>query len=384
MNLFFERVLTRRSFLKCGFTAAASLALLTRLTRRAEAADLKARLGRVFPQPARYYETLAHDTVRCQLCPRYCTVPKGRRGFCRVRENRSGKYYTLAYSNPCSLHIDPIEKKPLFHFYPKSTALSLAMAGCNFTCKNCQNWDISQAQPDDTYNFEITPGEMAELAVNQGCPTIAYTYTEPSVFFEYVIDTAREARARGINNIIKSNGYLNPAPMEELIPQLDAANIDLKGFSEQFYRDLTGGTAAPVLATIRRLKEAGVWLEITNLIIPGFNDQPKLIADMCRWLVDNTGLEVPLHFSRFYPQYKLLDVPPTPAATLEQAADIARQMGIKFVYIGNVPELNQENTYCSQCGKLLIERHGFDVLSLHLAAGKCRYCRTAIPGRWSS
>jgi pyruvate formate lyase activating enzyme len=334
-------------------------------------------------QPARYYDGLAERAVRCRLCPRQCQVTAGGRGFCRARENRAGKYYTLVYSNPCSLHIDPIEKKPLFHFHPATTALSVAMAGCNFSCKNCQNWDISQSRPDDTYNLEVTPEEMAELAIENGNRTIAYTYTEPSIFFEYVLDTSKAARRRGVKNIIKSNGYLNPDPLNELIPVLDAANIDLKGYSEDFYRDLTGGTMAPVLATIQRLNEAGVWLEITNLVIPGKNDSPDMIEGLCRWIVDTLGHDVPLHFSRFYPQYQLPNVPPTPAATLLRAAETARAAGITYVYIGNVPELSQESTVCPKCGRVLVERRGYDILQYHVSDGACAYCRKTIPGRWS-
>ena len=383
MKLFFERTCSRRTFLKYAAAAVASGSLLTRLVRIAEAKDLNGRTGRMIAQPARYYDQLTDHKVRCRLCPRHCLVPAGGRGFCRARENRDGKYYTLVYSNPCSLHIDPIEKKPLFHFHPATTALSVAMAGCNFTCKNCQNWDISQSRPDDTYNLEVAPDEMAGLAVENGNQTIAYTYTEPSIFFEYTLDTSKAAHRRGIMNIIKSNGYLNPDPLNELIPVLDAANIDLKGYSEDFYRDLTGGTMAPVLATIKRLNEAGVWLEITNLVIPGKNDSPDMIDGLCRWIVDTLGTDVPLHFSRFYPQYQLLNVPPTPAATLLRAAEAARAAGITYVYIGNVPELNRENTICPKCGKTLVERSGFDVLQYHISQGACAYCQTAIPGRWS-
>jgi len=383
MKLFFNRTCSRRTFLKYAAATVASGSLLTRFVRIAEAKDLNGRTGWMAAQPARYYDGLAERAVRCRLCPRQCQVTAGGRGFCRARENRAGKYYTLVYSNPCSLHIDPIEKKPLFHFHPATTALSVAMAGCNFSCKNCQNWNISQSRPDDTYNLEVTPEEMADLAIENANRTIAYTYTEPSIFFEYVLDTSKAARRRGVKNIIKSNGYLNPDPLNELIPVLDAANIDLKGYSEDFYRDLTGGTMAPVLATIQRLKEAGVWLEITNLVIPGKNDSPDMIEGLCRWIVDTLGHDVPLHFSRFYPQYQLPNVPPTPAATLLRAAETARAAGITYVYIGNVPELSQESTVCPKCGRVLVERRGYDILQYHVSDGACAYCRKTIPGRWS-
>ena len=382
MNLFFDQAVTRRGFLKACGAAALGGYLLPKLLKVAEARELDYKKGYLDPQPARYYDKMAGNKIRCRLCPRRCAVASGKRGFCRVRENRKGAYYTLAYSNPCTIHIDPIEKKPLFHFFPATTALSLALAGCNFTCKNCQNWDISQSRPDDTYNYPVPPGEMADLALEFKSPTIAYTYTEPSVFFEYVLDTSREARAKGVRNIIKSNGYLNPEPMKELIPHLDAANIDLKGFREDFYRDITGGTLAPVLETIKLLKKEGVWLEITNLVIPGKNDAEDMVNELCAWIRDELGPDIPLHFSRFYPQYKLANLPPTPTDTLDRIRDAARKAGLNYVYIGNVPELDGENTSCPDCKKVLIERQGFDVRQNHIIKGKCKFCHKEIPGRW--
>jgi pyruvate formate lyase activating enzyme len=383
MNLFLDRTISRRGFLKACGAAVLAGGLVPRLLKTAEAGELDLQKGLVDPQPARYFEPQTGNKVRCRLCPRGCVVAPGKRGFCRVRENRNGKYYTLAYANPCAINLDPIEKKPLFHFYPGTAVLSLAMAGCNFTCKNCQNWDISQSRPDDTDNYHVPPEAMSELALETKSPSIAYTYTEPSIYYEYVLDTSRSSRARGVRNIIKSNGYLNPEPMKELIPYLDAANIDLKGFSEDFYKTITGGTLAPVLDTIKLLKEEGVWLEITNLVIPGKNDGESMIQDLCAWISKELGPDIPLHFSRFYPQYKLLNLPPTPADTLMQARDIARQAGMNYVYIGNVPELEAENTVCPYCQRLLIERLGFDVRQNNVINGECKYCHKKIPGRWA-
>jgi pyruvate formate lyase activating enzyme len=382
MNVFFHQTISRRSFIKACGVAVFSGLILPKLFKVAEAGELELKKGYLNPRPARFYDKLTGNKVRCRLCPRGCVVAEGKRGFCRDRENRNGDYFTLAYSNPCTIHIDPIEKKPLFHFYPGTTALSAAMAGCNFTCKNCQNWDISQSRPDDTFNYKMTPEEMAALAVENHNPTIAYTYTEPSVFFEYVLETSQAARKQGIRNIIKSNGYLNPEPMKELIPYLDAANIDLKGFSEDFYKDIPGGTLAPVLETIKLLKKEGVWLEVTNLVIPDKNDSEAMINNLSAWMKSELGPDVPLHFSRFYPQYKLANLPPTPTDTLVKAADIAVQAGLNFVYIGNVPELGGENTSCPRCKRLLIERQGYDVLQNNLKEGKCKFCQKEIPGRW--
>lgn len=380
MNLFFEQLISRRNFLKkCGLIAA-STAFAPKLLRFAEAQNAK--LGFVDAQPAAYYETLADKRIKCTLCPRTCIVDNGKRGFCRVRENRNGIYYTLVHSNPCALHIDPIEKKPLYHFLPGTTALSLATAGCNFTCKNCQNWDISQSKPDDTYNFPVTPQDIVALAVQYNTPTIAYTYTEPTVFFEYMRDTAKHAHAKGIKNIYHSNGYINPQPLEDIIDYLDGANVDLKAYSNDFYKDITGGTLFPVLTTLQTLKQAGVWLEITNLVIPTKNDSEALIRALCNWICDALGDDVPVHFSRFYPHYRLQNIHPTPVDTLQKASEIASIAGLKYIYIGNVPNVREEHTYCPACKKQVIERHGYSINAHGLNKGTCTFCSTHLSGVW--
>jgi pyruvate formate lyase activating enzyme len=309
-------------------------------------------------------------------------VAPGQKGFCRVRRNDKGEYKTLVHSNPCAVHIDPIEKKPLFHFLPGTSALSLATAGCNFTCKNCQNYDISQASPEDTYNYNITPGEMVQLAIEYQTPTIAYTYTEPTVFFEYMLETAKKAREKKILNIYHSNGYINRKPLLELSEYLDGANVDLKGFSEDFYEEITGGTLQPVLDTLVTLKEQGVWLEITNLVIPGVNDTDERLSAMCRWIKEELGSGIPVHFTRFSPMYKLQNIPPTPLETLRKAHGIARHAGLEYVYVGNVPGTREESTYCSKCEKPIIIRKGYNVAKMNLDGGKCKFCGTEIPGRW--
>ncbi|MEO0137566.1 MAG: AmmeMemoRadiSam system radical SAM enzyme [candidate division WOR-3 bacterium] len=380
--VFFEKTLSRRQFLKMGGRFLLGGLFFSDLLKKLIAQELEIKTGLILPKPARYYEKLPNKIVKCHLCPRMCIVPQGKKGFCRARKNIDGDYYTLVYSNPCAVHIDPIEKKPLFHFLPGTTALSLATAGCNFTCKNCQNWDISQASPEETDNIEISPQKMVELALQYKTPTIAYTYTEPSVFYEYMLDIAKLARDHGILNIYHSNGYLNQEPLEELIRYLDGANVDLKGFSEDFYKDITGGTLQPVLDTLKTLKKNGVWLEITNLIIPTKNDDEKMIKQMCEWIRDELGREVPIHFSRFYPQYKLQNIPPTPIETLQKAAKIAQKVGLHYVYIGNVPGIKEENTYCPKCRKILIERKGYRILQVNIKKGKCQFCKTQIPGHW--
>jgi pyruvate formate lyase activating enzyme len=380
MDLSFDKFVTRRDFLKnCGRFALSGY-LLSKMVRYAEAQEVN--LGYVAARKARYYEKLSGKRVHCLLCPRGCVVPDGSRGFCRVRENQDGEYYTLVHSNPCAVHIDPIEKKPLFHFHPGTTALSIATAGCNFTCLNCQNYDISQARPDDTYNYTLSPSDIVELALKYDTPTIAYTYTEPTVFYEYMLETAQRARQKGVLNIYHSNGYIEQDALGELAPFLDGANIDLKGFSDAFYREITGGSLEPVLASLKTLKRTGVWLEITNLVIPTKNDSDASIRDLCSWVKDELGKETPVHFSRFYPQYKLQNLPPTAVSTLRRAAGIARSAGLDYVYIGNVPGVSEENTYCPQCSRMLVGRTGYRVHTFEIENGRCKSCGTEIPGRW--
>jgi pyruvate formate lyase activating enzyme len=380
MRLFFEKMITRRDFLKtCGWLTVSGV-IISRLTRFANAQE--ARMGFIKPAPAMHYEKLPNQKVKCLLCPRKCIVAKGHRGFCRVRENRDGEYYTLVHSNPCAVHIDPIEKKPLFQFHPGTTALSIATAGCNFTCKNCQNYDISQARPDDTINIDISPKGIVELALKYNTPTIAYTYTEPTVFYEYMLETAKIARRKGLLNIYHSNGYINQEALTTLVQYMDGANVDLKGFSDAFYREITGGTLNPVLESLKILKKHGVWLEITNLVIPTKNDSESSIEELCTWVMSELGKETPIHFSRFYPQYKLQNVPPTPVETLKKAAEIARVCGLDYVYIGNVPGVTEEDTYCPRCGKMVIGRTGYYIHNQSIKDGRCEFCNATIAGRW--
>jgi pyruvate formate lyase activating enzyme len=299
--------------------------------------------------------------VKCLVCPNECTLKPGELSDCHNRTNKNGKLYTIAYGNPCAIHIDPIEKKPLNHFLPTSNAFSIATAGCNLACLNCQNWTISQTSPRETRN---------------------YTYSEPITFFEYTCDTSRIARDHGIRNVMVSAGYINPDPLRHLLKYIDAANIDLKSFSEEIYLKLNAGKLQPVLDGLKIFREEGVWLEITNLVIPGWTDDLDMIKRMCEWLSANGFRDVPLHFSRFHPQYKLTQLPPTPVGTLDQARKIAWNAGIRFVYIGNVPGHEGSNTYCPQCGKIVIERRGYQITTTNLEKGSCKACGTPIPGVW--
>jgi len=330
-----------------------------------------------------YHYKITERGVECTNCPNQCVLKRMETSKCRNRINVKDKLYSIAYGNPCAVHVDPIEKKPFFHFLPSSRAFSIATAGCNFACLNCQNWEISQKSPKETENMDLMPDRVVEACLNNNCQSIAYTYGEPTVFYEYVYDTARIARASGIKNVYKSNGYINEQPIRMLSKYLDAANIDLKGFTEDTYLKLNSGKLAPVLRTLQVLKEEGVWLEITNLVIPSWTDDMKIIRDMCKWLVANKMDDCPLHFSRFSPLYKLTQLPATPVQTLQKARDTALNAGMKFVYIGNLPGSDYENTLCPKCGKTVVARKGFRVIQNTIIAGKCRFCGERIAGVWS-
>ncbi len=331
---------------------------------------------------AKFYEKRAAG-LKCLKCPNGCLLGNNEAGLCRNRIAFGNKMYSVAYGNPCAVHIDPIEKKPFYHFLPTAKSYSIAAAGCNLSCLNCQNWQISQSSPRDTSNYELMPASVVDQAKLYGCETIAYTYGEPITFYEYVQDTALLARKEKIRNLFKSNGYICEEPMRELAEVLDGANIDLKGFDDDVYRKLNAGSLAPVLKTLQVLKEKKVWVEITNLVIPGWTDDMTVIRKMCDWLVSNGLSDSPLHFSRFSPMHKLNQLPSTPVATLEKARDTAMKAGMRYVYLGNVPMHLAENTYCHHCGKIIIERKGFAILNRYMDQGTCRFCKTVIPGVWS-
>jgi pyruvate formate lyase activating enzyme len=331
---------------------------------------------------ASYQKKLSDNVVQCTLCPHNCIIHEGKTGVCKVRFNQQGELFTTTYGNPCSLSIDPMEKKPLFHFLPGTTIFSMATAGCNFRCLNCQNSGISQSTPDEIQHFDFSPQEVVQQALIHNPKSIAFTYTEPTVFYEYMLETAKIAQRKGVKTAIVSNGFINKEPLLELIEYIDAANIDLKCFDDTIYRKLTGGSLQPVLETLITLNESKVWLEITNLLIPGYSDSKEKIEKLCRWLVENKFEETPLHFSRFFPTYKLNNLPPTTESTLIMAKEIAENAGLKYVYIGNIPTLQGENTYCPNCKKMLIERNVYVVSNNHIFNGKCKYCGETIKGVW--
>ncbi len=382
-------MLTRRRFLRNCATcalAATGAALLPGLPAPAPAQAKTGDLAKGFinPRPSPWFASLPDKYIRCTLCPHECEVAPGGRGRCEVRENRDGAYYSLAYGNPCAVHADPIEKKPFFHVLPATRSFSIATAGCNLECKFCQNWEISQARPEDTFNYDLSPEAVVAFAGRTGCRSIASTYVEPTIFFEYMIDIGRLARKASLLTVTHSNGYINPEPLASLCDYLDAACIDLKGFSDDYYRQMTGGALEPVLSTLKALKKRKIHTELVNLMVPTRNDDAKMIADMCHWVAAELGPDTPIHFSRFHPMYKLKSLPPTPRSTLEGARKTAMDAGLRFVYIGNQPGHEGENTFCPKCGEKIIARLGYQVQALHLKSGACGFCGQPIPGIWDS
>ncbi len=321
--------------------------------------------------------------IMCRICPNECVLKEGELSKCNNRRVRDSKLYTLAFGNPCTVAVDPVEKKPLYHFLPGSKAYSIATAGCNLVCLNCQNWTISQSSPEQTRNIDLMPGKVVEECLKNKCSSIAYTYSEPVTFYEYVFETAVIAKKAGIKNIFKSNGYINPEPLKKLCNVIDAANIDLKAFSEGTYLKLTGGKLQPVLDSLKVFREMGVWLEITSLIVPGWTDNENDITKMCKWLSENGFKETPLHFSRFYPIHKLEQLPPTPVEILKNAHRIATEAGLKYVYTGNVPGNEISDTKCVSCNSVLVARRGYRIESNTIKDGKCSKCGSKIEGVWN-
>ncbi len=329
---------------------------------------------------AKFWEGLPGGSVRCRLCARMCEIAEGRTGVCRARVNEGGRLFSLVYGSIVSMAADPIEKKPLYHFWPGSEVFSIAAPGCNFFCLHCQNWTISQASVRDVPCEEVPPDRLVELAEESGCSGIAHTYTEPTIWSEYAIDVGRVARRRGLYSVYVTNGYMTIEALEEISKYLDAANVDVKAFSDDFYRRICRAPGLqPVLDSCEWMVRHGIHLEITYLIIPGENDGREEISRFCRWALDRLGPDVPIHFSRFYPHYRMTDRGPTPVEALETAVRIARDSGMKFVYIGNVPGHEFDNTYCPSCGALLIERYGFYVSEYRIKRGRCPDCGEKIP-----
>lgn len=330
---------------------------------------------------ANYYEPSSNKSVRCFLCPNECHIARSQWGACKARKNIDGKLYSMVYGKIATAHIDPIEKKPFFHVLPSSTAFSIATTGCNMRCLFCQNWEISQSFPDDVPSRTATPAEVVSQVLASGARSIAFTYNEPVIAYEYILDIAKLAKAKGIKTLVVSSGYIEEEPLKELLKYIDAYKVDLKAFNEKFYRKLTGGRLASVLETLKIIKQSGVWLEIVNLLVPGENDSDEEIRAMAQWIYSNLGDSVPLHFSRFFPQYKLKNLPPTPPETLVRARQIAVKEGLKFVYTGNTAYPEGETTWCPNSGEKGIVRQGYFVISNNLKNGTCPDGEK-IPGIW--
>ncbi len=320
--------------------------------------------------------------VQCELCPKNCLIEPGQSGECRVRINIDGVLRTVVYGYPCSISVDPVEKKPLFHFLPGTPILSIATVGCNLHCRNCQNWEISQANPEDTPAAFCPPERLVQLTREQACPSIAYTYTEPIIYYEYTYDSAKLAREAGMRNVLVTAGYVNEEPWRQLLEYVDAANIDLKALSDEFYQRICSATLKPVQDALVAAKASGALVEVTHLIIPTLNDRSEQLRQLSRWIKTNMGAETPLHFSRFFPKYKMLNLPPTSLETLDTAREIAMEEGLQYVYIGNIRSKEGQNTYCPECERLLIERSGYTILQNNLKDGRCPDCSKEIYGVW--
>lgn len=324
---------------------------------------------------ARWYSKLNDKNVQCKLCPHFCLIKDNELGKCLVRKNLKGKLYSLVYNKPIATAMDPIEKKPLYHFLPGSKVFSLGTVGCNFKCQFCQNWQLSRSK--DVAVKTLTPEEVVKSAIKNKCKSIAYTYNDPVVFLEYVIDIAELAKKKKLKNVFVSNGYINKQPLLELCKHIDAVAIDIKGFTEKFYKEFCYGKLKPVLEALKIMKKKGVWIEIINLVIPGLNDSMKDIKRMCVWIRNNLGADTPLHFSRFFPYYKIVDIEATPESTLLKAKEIAEKAGLKYVYIGNM-EGNQD-THCPNCGKELVHRNYY-IIEKNIKGNNCKYCKEKIAG----
>ncbi|MBI9076406.1 MAG: AmmeMemoRadiSam system radical SAM enzyme [Desulfatibacillum sp.] len=370
---------TRRTFLKAA-AAAAGQGLLLPLSSTWAAKDLEWDSRTM--KEAYFYKALGQGTVQCLTCPHTCLIVPDRRGKCGAKINMKGRLYSISYANPCALNVDPVEKKPLYHFQPGSRVFSLAVAGCNFTCLNCQNWEISQTTPDKTRNYYKPPEDIVAHAIKNGCTSIAYTYSEATTYYEYMLDTAKLAREQGIKNILVSNAYINPDPARRLSQYMDGAALNLKSLSDRIYMDLNGGHLAPVQEAIKTYKDNGVWVEIIHLVVPTYTDNLDEIKRVCHWVAQNLGQETPFHLSRFYPNYRLVHLAATPVDFMKEAGQTASKEGLKHVYLGNIPGLDNP-VLCSVCHKTLVNRHGYHLDYNGVLDGRCPFCSTPVQGVWA-
>ena len=375
-RLAMNKEITRRMFLQGSLSAAAAFCL------GCEQGNSDTKTA-TWSTEARFYEKLADGSVNCQLCFRECFIRKGGRGFCRNRENRDGTLHSVVYGRPAALQLDPIEKEPMNHNLPGTAILCTGTASCNFRCKFCQNWHLSQRTFEELepYSRKMSPADIVSTAEERKAG-LSFTYNEPTVFYEFMYDIARLGREKGLNTIFHTNGGMQAEPMKALLRHMKGVTVDLKGFTADYYKDVSFARMTPVLNTLKLVKEEGKWLEIVNLLVPTLNDDMKTIREMCIWIRENLGTEVPLHFIRFFPAYKMKHLPPTPVKTLEKARNIAVAERMRFVYIGNVPGNKYNSTFCPECGKKIISRTHFHVHSVELKKGRCKYCDYPVPGIW--
>ncbi len=375
--------LSRRDFLASAFRGVCMVGGLNLLHEWAWADEAVSGDGDPYTKEVMFYRKLESGAVECEICPRHCNVDAGERGYCGNKENRKGTYYTLVYNRVCAAHTDPIEKKPLFHYLPGTTAFSIAAAGCNLHCKFCQNWTIAQRTPEDVLHQPLTSEDAVAVCRRAQSPTIAFTYSEPTVFYTYMYDVAQRARRAGVGSVMISNGFMEEKPLRALCKQLTGVKIDLKSFDEEFYDKYCSAELKPVLATLQRLRNIGIWFEIVNLVIPTLNDDPQQLRDMCEWIKVELGPDVPVHFTRFHPMYQIKNLPPTPVKTLERARAIALEAGLHYPYVGNVWGHEGEHTYCPACKKLIIRRTGYMITENWVVDGTCTFCKQPIPGVWT-
>ncbi len=380
----FRKKISRREFILKGCLFAAGVGLsgfFFKNVFKKENSGVKE--DTLFSREAMFYEKRKGNSVQCHLCFNNCLISEGQRGRCRNRENYQGTLYSIVYAKPSAVHIDPIEKEPALHMVPGTQILCFGTAGCNFRCKFCQNWHLSQQSLEQMSYQAILPEAAVALAIKKQIPTLSFTYNEPTTFYEYVYDTAQRAKEKGLKILWHSNGAMSPEPLRALLTFTDSVTIDLKGFTHEFYRTASQGSLDAVLRTIKIIKEEGRWLEIVNLHIPTLNDNPADVERMCLWIKENVGSDTPLHFSRFHPAYKLTNLHATPIETLEGAHRIAKKCGLEYVTIGNVPGHRYNSTFCPRCNNNIIHRRHFAVLANHVVDGKCTFCNHAIPGIWS-
>jgi len=333
---------------------------------------------------AMLYSPLEEGKVKCHLCSHRCVISPSKKGICGVRENREGTLFSLVFGRAISMNVDPIEKKPLFHLFPGSTSFSIATVGCNFRCLQCQNHEISQMPVDEKIidGSVVPPSKIVSLAKENRCRSISYTYTEPTIYFEYAYETAALASQEGIRNVFVTNGYMTEEALKTIQPYLDGANVDLKSYQEKFYKEMCGARLKPVLESLKLMKALGIWVEITTLVIPTLNDSEREFEEIAQFIL-SLGAEVPWHLSAFYPTYKLINLPRTPAATLHRAREIGMKAGLRYVYCGNIPGQGGENTFCPHCGRIVIHRMGFRVVKNDVAGGECHHCHAKIDGVWA-